>query len=261
MSLRPTHATPAGRLFLALRKRAQREGRGTDELLQMHALEAFVYRLSLSPYAPGFALKGGVLLAAYDVRRPTRDVDLSARGLSNALEAVQQVLGEVAALPCPDGWEMRVTGAESIREDATYHGVRVGILAQLASAHQTFHVDVSFGDPVVPAPADVTLERLLGGRITLPGYCALHGVRGEANDGGAAWHREHPVARLLGRVRLVALASRRRRLARAVARRGVTRARRGDARSLRSDSGLCRACAGPVDVVAAQAGSCWTCAR
>jgi hypothetical protein len=170
LSSRPTTETPAGRLFLALRKRARLEGRGTDELLQMHALEAFVYRLSMSPHAADFALKGGVLLSAYDVRRPTRDVDLSARGLSNAVDAVQRVLGEVAALPCPDGWEMQTTGADVIREDAAYSGVRVKMVGHLMSAQQTFHIDVSFGDPVVPAPSAVSIERLLGGRITLPGY-------------------------------------------------------------------------------------------
>jgi hypothetical protein len=84
LSSRPTNETPAGRLFLALRKRARLEGRGTDELLQMHALEAFVYRrLSMSPHAADFALKGGVLLSAYDVRRPTRDVDFSLAGFSH----------------------------------------------------------------------------------------------------------------------------------------------------------------------------------
>jgi hypothetical protein len=34
-------------------------------------------------YAENFVLKGGVLLAALDARRPTRDIDFAARRLAN----------------------------------------------------------------------------------------------------------------------------------------------------------------------------------
>jgi hypothetical protein len=67
----PTHASIAGRAYLARQQKARAEGRATDELLQLHALEAFVVRLALSDVAQDFVLEGGVLLAAYDMRRPT----------------------------------------------------------------------------------------------------------------------------------------------------------------------------------------------
>jgi len=71
---RPTRATVAGRAYLDLQNLARRQGRPTDELHQIYALEGFLARLVVSPYADRFVLKGGVLLAAYDTRRPTRDL-------------------------------------------------------------------------------------------------------------------------------------------------------------------------------------------
>jgi hypothetical protein len=124
MSRPPTNETDSGRLYLALRKAAKAGGKSTDELLQLHALEAFVERLVLSGRARDFVLKGGVLLSAYDVRRPTRDVDLSSRTLPNTPTQLEAVIAEIAALKLNDGWVFATAGAEVIREDAAYSGVR-----------------------------------------------------------------------------------------------------------------------------------------
>jgi len=70
MSRRPTRATPGGRAYLGLRKLARERGRPTSELLQLYALEGFLVRLPLSDRAQRFVLKGGILLAAFDARRP-----------------------------------------------------------------------------------------------------------------------------------------------------------------------------------------------
>jgi len=78
----PTRATTAGRAYLDLRRRARAEGRGTDELLVLYVLERFLYRVSVSDHRHRLVLKGGMLLAALDQRRPTRDVDLLALGLA-----------------------------------------------------------------------------------------------------------------------------------------------------------------------------------
>ena len=72
MSGQPTRATVAGRTYLDLQNLARRQGRPTDELHQIYALEDFLARLVVSPHADQLVLKGGVLLAAYDTRRPTR---------------------------------------------------------------------------------------------------------------------------------------------------------------------------------------------
>jgi hypothetical protein len=76
---RPTRDTPAGRAYLDLQNRARREGRGTQELLTLYVVERWLARLGTSRYADQFILKGGMLLAAFDARRPTADADALAR--------------------------------------------------------------------------------------------------------------------------------------------------------------------------------------
>jgi len=83
MKRRPTKETTAGQRYLALQRKARLTGRPTDELIQLYALEGFLDRLTKSQYTENFVLKGGVLLAALDARRPTRDIDFAARRLAN----------------------------------------------------------------------------------------------------------------------------------------------------------------------------------
>lgn len=61
--------------------------------------------------------------------------------------------------------------AEAIREGEEYSGVRVRLVARLASAQEPFHVDVNVGDPIWPEPAEISLPRLLEQEpILLRGY-------------------------------------------------------------------------------------------
>ncbi len=169
---RPTNASVEGRAYLALRNLARSQHRPTDELHQLYALEGFLTRLAASPHADTLVLKGGVLLAAYDARRPTRDVDLQARAIAGERDDVLQLVRGIAAAPMEDGliFDADAATAETIRDEDEYGGVRVSLAATLASARLTLHVDVSIGDPIWPAPRTVALPRLLGGSIALVGY-------------------------------------------------------------------------------------------
>jgi hypothetical protein len=53
-------------------------GAPTQEYLIRHTLESFLDRLTRTSHAGDFVLKGGVLLAAYGARRPTKDADANA---------------------------------------------------------------------------------------------------------------------------------------------------------------------------------------
>lgn len=170
MKKKPTQHTVAGATYLALQKSARAEHRPTDEYLQLHALESCLDRITTSAVAPKLVLKGGVLLSAYGIRRPTRDIDLSATGLSNDPNTMKEVVAEILAQPRDDGWTFGAPTHETIREDDAYSGSRLSVPASLASAQVTFHVDVNFGDPVHPAPEKVHVPRLLGGTIDVAGY-------------------------------------------------------------------------------------------
>ena len=158
----PTRHTPAGRAYLDLQNRARRERRGTQELLTLYVVERWLARLSASPYAADFVLKGGMLLAAYDARRPTADDDALARGLANDQDTVVIRIAEIADEAADDGVEFLTdtVGARPIREDAFYPGVRVAMDARVATAVVRFRLDVNFGDPVTPAPRMIELPSL-----------------------------------------------------------------------------------------------------
>nr|WP_281352532.1 nucleotidyl transferase AbiEii/AbiGii toxin family protein [Phytoactinopolyspora alkaliphila] len=88
----------------------------------MYALEGFLGRLARSQHAADFVLKGGVLMAAFAARRPTRDIDLAAAGFRNDVHDVTQRVKAIAALDTGDGL---VFGSESvsgtvIRDDDYY---------------------------------------------------------------------------------------------------------------------------------------------
>lgn len=178
MTSRPSRETVEGRAYLDLQNLARRTGRPTDELHQLYALEGFLDRLTRSRHAENFVLKGGVLLAAYETRRPTRDIDLSASAVDNEIETVQHVVSDVLAIEVDDGlaFDGAGTTAELIRGGARYSeddresGVRVHAGGRLASARLRFHVDVNIGDPITPPPVMVTLPRLLGGDLEVRGY-------------------------------------------------------------------------------------------
>jgi hypothetical protein len=102
-----------------------------------------------------FVLKGGMLLAAFDARRPTADLDALARDFANDEASVVSRVVAVAAYAVPDdGVEFRPETATSrlIRNQDLYSGVRVAMDSALASAIVKLRLDVNFGDPVTPAP-------------------------------------------------------------------------------------------------------------
>lgn len=172
MTRRPTKETTAGQRYLALQREGRRAGRPTDELIQLYALEGFLDRLSRSQYAENFVLKGGVLLAALDARRPTRDIDFSARKLANDTALVLSVIREIVAITIDDGLAFGVDEAagETIREDDSYSGVRVTLGGVLSRATFQLHVDINVGDPIWPEPEEIRLPRLLEGELIVRGY-------------------------------------------------------------------------------------------
>lgn len=169
---RADRTSVAGARYLDLQRKARQSGRPTDELIQLYALECFLDRLTRSAFASNFVLKGGVLLAALDARRPTRDIDLAASSLRNTEEEMLAVVREIAAISLDDGMAFdpaRAT-AEIIREEDDYSGIRVTLGGTLSRATVRFHVDVNVGDPIWPEPQQVGLPRLLTGVLQVRGY-------------------------------------------------------------------------------------------
>jgi len=172
----PTRATVEGRAYLELRTIAKIAGRASEEYLRLYALEGFLLRLAASANSEDFVLKGGVLLAAYQLRRPTVDIDFAALNTSSDVEAIKSMMIGVANTQLPqdenDGLVFDTSHADavSIRDEEEYNGVRVSLEASLSTAKMRFHVDVNVGDPIWPGPQNVLVPRLLGGQIEMLGY-------------------------------------------------------------------------------------------
>jgi predicted nucleotidyltransferase component of viral defense system len=169
---RASNDTLAGRRYLDLQREAKRTGRPTDELIQLYALECFLDRLVHSRFADTFILKGGVLLAALDARRPTRDIDFAVRAIENTTEVILSAVQTIAAISLEDGMEFDSNGAtaETIREEDSYSGIRVTLGGKLSRAMIRFHVDVNVGDPIWPGPQQISVPRLIDGVIVVRGY-------------------------------------------------------------------------------------------
>lgn len=167
--------------YRTLQQRARNNRRPTDELLVLYALEGFLTRLSQSTRRDDLILKGGVLLAAFGARRPTRDIDLQATSLPNDIDSVRATVADVLDTPVVDGLDFNTTqiSASIIREEGDYSGVRVAVGARLASARIRVKIDVNVGDPIWPEPTEIEIPRLLDDdAVRLRGY-PLHMVHAE----------------------------------------------------------------------------------
>jgi hypothetical protein len=70
--------------YLDLQNLARAQGRNTLQLFELYIHERFLARLAESRFSEMLVLKGGMLLAVLEVRRPTRDADMLARGLATS---------------------------------------------------------------------------------------------------------------------------------------------------------------------------------
>ncbi len=163
MISKPSHADLGGSRYLALQRLARAQKRPTAELLQQYVLESFLRRLIRSEHDQRLVLKGGLLLAAFDLRRATRDVDLLALWTDNDPASVERLVVAIASVDVADGVDFLLDTVSSgpIRDDDVYPGVRVVLETRLATARLKLSIDVNVGDPVVPPPIRTAIPVLL----------------------------------------------------------------------------------------------------
>lgn len=155
----------ARKRYLSIQRLARDLGRPTDERLTLYVMEGFIARASESVYADQLVLKGGMLISTFAERRPTRDVDLQALGISNDAESLTQVAVQIASIDHDDGIDFKkdTTTAVAIRDQDEYGGIRVAMDASVHSANLRLKIDFSVGDPISPEPAITRIESVLPG--------------------------------------------------------------------------------------------------
>ena len=128
-------------------------------------MERFLYRLSQSPYADRFILKGGLLLRAWRSSeiRPTLDIDMLGLTSNEVFNIATQIQEIIVFGVEPDGlyFDPDSVRAERIIENADYEGVRILLNGALGSVKVYLQIDIGFGDVVFPAPEEIDLPAML----------------------------------------------------------------------------------------------------
>ena len=147
--------------------------RGIDYrfILIRYATERFFYRLSISPFAPQFVLKGGNLFVIWQKGRdyrPTVDSDMLYFGNADP-EHLRQIFTDACQTDSlsvdgmffdPDSIEV-----SAIREETDYGGTRVLFTAYLGRARIRLQFDIGVGDAITPSPELIDFPVLLDGPV------------------------------------------------------------------------------------------------
>jgi predicted nucleotidyltransferase component of viral defense system len=160
---------PPRNIAASVRQRLTNLSRERNEefqfVLTRYGLERLLYRLSISPYAAQFILKGAALFQLWtgQPHRSTRDLDLLGSGAPSP-ERLQTIFSEVCSLNVDDDglvFSPTTIQAEQIKEDAEYQGIRLRIECRLENARLALQIDIGFGDAVTPEPLSTTYPTLL----------------------------------------------------------------------------------------------------
>ena len=137
-----------------------------QEALVYYGLERKIYRISVSPYASHFILKGGIFLyAIFDRKyeRATTDVDLLARRISNSAEEMKVVFRDIFAQDTNDAlnFDLNSITVEDITEFKEYHGLHISAVAYLDRTRIPIGIDIGFGDVIYPNAVEMEFPVIL----------------------------------------------------------------------------------------------------
>ena len=162
---------------------AREQGRSLELILLLYMEERFLYRISRSPLADRFILKGGLLLYSLfgQTARPTRDIDALARELPTEPTELAEWFKPVCRLEYPDGvvFDADSIQAEVIREGAHYQGARLSVDASLGNARNRIQLDIGFFDVVTPQSRQMEYPVLLDDPPPLISVYSLESVIAE----------------------------------------------------------------------------------
>ena len=137
-----------------------------QDALVYYGLERTIYRISISPYAGHFVLKGGIFLyAIFDRKyeRATTDVDLLARRISNSAEEMKTVFRDIFSQDTDDtlAFDLDSITAEDIAEFKEYHGLHISAVAYLDRTRIPIGIDIGFGDVIYPGAVEMDFPVIL----------------------------------------------------------------------------------------------------
>jgi Nucleotidyl transferase AbiEii toxin, Type IV TA system len=143
---------------------AKQRGDDYNLLINRFGMERLLARVSTSAHVDRFLLKGALLFSLwYDTpHRPTKDADLLGYGPDDESNLIA-TFRDISAIDLGDGivFDPDSVKAAAIREDNTYGGTRITLVASIGTARCTLQIDVGFGDAVTPEPQTAIYPTLL----------------------------------------------------------------------------------------------------
>ncbi len=111
-------------------------------------------------------------MAAYDIRRPTRDIDLQAVNLAVDGAQCRRIVQAIADVAETDGvvFDGSPVSVEPIRDAAPYAGLRVSVGVRIDMSRMVVKIDISAGDPIWPSVLTVAMPELLGGAFEIEAH-------------------------------------------------------------------------------------------
>lgn len=160
-----------------LRNLSRETRQDMQSYIRLYAQQRLLYRISVSPIAQSFVLKGGVMLAAYNdghLFRSSEDIDFNGYMKSSTIEgATAEVLHAIrtaVATPVPDDGvvfdiESMTTKKEHVGK---IPGSKVMLFAYIHTARIPLSVDVGFGNVITPDAVPMEIPTLLPGLVPCP---------------------------------------------------------------------------------------------
>jgi hypothetical protein len=126
------------------------------ETIHHRLLEGMLLRLARLPEAERFVLRGGMLIRLWfrPYERPAADLDLVSRGPYSVEETARCFVPLLADRGVDDGvtFDAERFRVEGIWQNTDFPGVRLFASAEVDGIEDDLSVDVTFGEPLVPAP-------------------------------------------------------------------------------------------------------------
>jgi len=163
--MEPSKKNIAASVHQRLLNKAKESNRPFNEILQYYTIERFIYRLSNSPHAEKFILKGALMFIVWNtsLSRPTKDIDLLGR-INNSVEDIVTAVKDVCAQDVEsDGisFNTDTISAMRITEDTDYKGMRVRVQGTLGTIRLFLQIDIGFGDVIVPKASKIVYPTIL----------------------------------------------------------------------------------------------------
>src|SRR6185369_11184213 len=136
-----------------LRDNSKSSGAPLQQVLQLYAMERFLYRISKSRHAQSVILKGPLLLQTIGIpsARPTVDIDMLRKGKADHA-SLEALIKDCATLEVEDDGLAFIADsvvAEDIAKDSEYKGTRVLMHARMDNVRLKIQIDFGVGDVMV----------------------------------------------------------------------------------------------------------------